>query len=67
MADSIDTMLANAKQVLSDSEKKFPSSSGPAAPTKPSYTAVREARTPTLSDEMKAKGDMVNKAKQALK
>jgi hypothetical protein len=66
MPQDIETTLANAKKVLGEAEQKFPSPSMP-QPQKPTYSAAREARkAPSIGDELKAKGDMVQKAKQAL-
>ena len=68
MADGIDAILAGAKAASAHAENKFPTAAAPVSkPAAPSYTAVREARkSPTMADEMKAKGDMVQKAKTAL-
>jgi hypothetical protein len=66
MADDVNTILANAKKVLAEANDKFPSPSMP-QPQKPSYNMAREARkAPSVGDELKAKKDMTDKAKQAL-
>lgn len=67
MAQDVATILANAKKVLGEAEEKFPSPSPP-QPDKPSYSLATAARkAPGIGDELKAKGQMVQKAKEALK
>lgn len=74
MAD-INSMLADAKSASAhadETEALHKTSPTPVpdqlkAPAKPSYTAARaERKSPTMSDEIKAKNDMVDKAKKAL-
>jgi hypothetical protein len=70
MPQSVDEILAGAKETLANANKAFPSSSpAPPQPQKPSYTAAHAARkaVPSMGDELAAKGTMVDKAKQALK
>ena len=65
MAQSVDEILAGAKQTLADANSKFPSA--PPAPSKPSYTQAHEARkSPNTGDELAAKKTMVDKAKSAI-
>ena len=64
MAQSVDEILAGAKQTLADANSKFPSA--PPAPSKPSYTQAHEARKTGIGDELAAKKVMTDKAKSAI-
>jgi hypothetical protein len=68
MPQSVDEILANAKKVSQQAEKKFPSTkaaaaigaNNPPAP-KPSYAQVPPARKAAagIGEELKAKGEMM--------
>lgn len=65
MGQDVNEILANAKKTLADAQSKFPSPVP--SSSKPSYTQAHEARNaPSLGDELKAKGEMVQKGKKAL-
>lgn len=67
MAQDVATILANAKKTLSEAENKFPSSPSMPQPDKPSYSMAHDARKePGLGAELKAKSEMVGKARKAL-
>ena len=54
--------LSDAKAALAHANAAFPSK--PVAPVAPKASATKQE--PTLGDELKAKGEMVGKARQAL-
>lgn len=77
MAQDIGSMLSDAKQAVTHSTETealnkvspTPVPEGLKSPEykSPSYTAARQERkAPSMADEMKAKSDMVQKAKTAL-
>lgn len=61
--DPVSSALASAKTALAHSNAAFP-------PSKPATTApakaAPKAAAPSMADELKAKGDMVGKARQAM-
>ena len=75
MPQDVESILAGAKKTLGEAEKKFPSASPmPATSQTPNeyshapYSLVPAARRATgIGAELKAKSEMVGKARQALK
>jgi hypothetical protein len=68
MAQDVEAILAGAKKTLGEAEQKFPSPPMP-QPQKPSYSMVLPARKAEagIGAELKAKGEMVQKGREALK
>jgi hypothetical protein len=71
MPQSVDEILSGAKKTLVEAQSKFPSpSSSKTAPSQSSsYAMVPPIRkeVAALGAELRAKGEMVQKAKEALK
>ena len=70
MPQNVDEILAGAKKTLAEAQTKFPSPSSSKSPLpQPSYAMVPPARreAAALGSELRAKGEMVQKAKEALK
>ena len=74
MPQSVEDILAKAKTVSQQAEQKFPSTNaatatGKSVVAKPSYAMVPPARKEAagLPEELKAKGEMVQKGREALK
>jgi hypothetical protein len=76
MPQSVEDILAKAKAVSQQAEQKFPSAgasaitgAGKAITAKPSYAQVPTARKAAsgIGAELKAKGEMVQKGRDALK